>query len=257
MRTSLKIYLGFIIMCMFMISCKKNDPIAELGDTNNEFASQLRVTYNNTKPAIGDTLIVSASSWQRDDKFQKVAIYETLVESFGIDMTLTNGTRVLTTTADESTIMVVDTISNKNVLLEVQAADLDKYWVTSSNNYVVNYSYMVKVKDGKYANDITLIDKISEANFGSLKSILSYSISKSDYLLLFASAPATDFSTSGAYVLSTAGMTNLKQNLTRAKLKTIVKAIKKIASYNLTIDVASVTPTNTTTAATRTFDIKL
>lgn len=237
-----------------MMACKKNDPITELGDTNNEFVSELRVTYNNTALIIGDTLVISASTWQKDDKFKKVDIYETLVESFGIDMTLTKGSAVVTKTTDESTLTVVDTLSINNVLKEVLATDMDQYWVTVTNNYVINQNYIVKVKPGKYANDITLIDKLPAESFDVLKSILAYSISKSDYLLLFPAAPVTDFT---GEKLSSAGMINLRMNLTKAKLVPIVKTIKKIANYTLTIDVASITPTNAATLTTKNFNIKL
>ena len=250
-------YLGFLILCVFIMSCKKNDPIADLGTTNNEFASQLRVTYNNTAPVIGDTLVISASTWQRDDRFQKVDIFETVVEAFGIDMTLTNGTSVLTKTADESTLTVVDSILKKNVLLQVNAVDMDKHWVTASNNYIINYSYILKLKNGRYANNTTLIEALTDEEFDVLKGILSYSIIKSDYQLLFPAAPATHFRTSGTPVLSETGISNLRANLTRSMLKNIVKTIKKVGSYNLTVDVAAVTPTNATTSSTRTFNIKL
>lgn len=257
MMTAVNKYIGFLIVCLFIISCKKNDPISDLGGTNNEFASSLRVTYNNTKPVIGDTLIVSASAWQRDDKFQKVNIYETVVEAFGIKMTLKNGSSVLTKTADESTLTVLDSIAKKNVILEVKAADMDKYWVTATNNYVIPYSYIIKVKDGKYPNDPGMIEKLSDADFNVLKGILAYAINKNDYLLLFPGSPADHFATTGAYVLSQTGMNNLKQNLTKAGLKAAVQSIQKVGNYSLTIDVDAITPTNATTSTTRTFDIAL
>ncbi|TCC83767.1 hypothetical protein EZ444_25990 [Pedobacter hiemivivus] len=243
------------MMCLLIISCKKNDPIGDLGETNNEFATQLRVTYNSTKLVMGDTLVISASTWQRDDKFQKIDIYETVVETFGINMTLKSGTSVLTKTADESTLTVLDSVLNKGVLLEVFAADMDKYWTTASNNYVIRQLYPVKVKVGKYANDVTLIQKLNDADFGVLKSILSFAITKSDYLLLFPTAPAGHFG--GATVLSPTGRENLKQNLTRPMLTAIVQTIKKVGSYNLIIDVAAMTQTNTITASTQKFEINL
>lgn len=257
MKTSVKTYIGFLILGVLIISCKKNDPIGDLGKTNNEFASQLRVTYNSTRPAIGDTLIISASTWQRDDKFQKVDIYETIVETFGINMTLKNGTNILTKTADESTLTVVDSILKKKVMMEVVAADMDQYWVTSSNNYVIRKEYVVELKTGKYANDATLIQGLSDGEFSVIKGLLSYVINKNDYLLLFPGAPATHFTTGGTYILSTIGMANLRENLTRAVLISNIDNIKKVGNYSLTVDVAAITPTNTTTASTRTFDITL
>jgi len=240
-----------------MISCKKNNPIGELGTTNGEFASQLSVTYNNTSPAFGDTLVVSASTWQRDDKFKKVAVYETIVESFGIQVALKNGTSILTKSTDESTLTVVDSIAKKSTVLEVKDSEMDKYWVTSTNNYVIRYSYPVKAKTGKYPNDATLINGLSDADFNVLKGLLSYSITKADYLFLFPSAPSTHFITGGTYVLTATGMSYLKQNLTRAGLISAINTIKKVGNYSLTINVEAITPRNTITSSTRTFDINL
>lgn len=257
MRTSVNIYIGFLMMCLFMISCEKNDPIAELGETNNEFVTQLRVTYNNTKVAFGDTLVISASTWQRDDKFLKVDLYETVVETFGINLTLKNGTIVVTKTADESTLSVVDSILKKSVMLEVNSVDMDKHWVTASNNYVIRHDYLVKQKTGKYANDVSLIQSLSDKDFDVLKGVLAYTINRPDYLSFFPGSPASHFATSGNYTLSAAGIANLKQNLTKAVLIADVLAIKKIGNYSITVDVEAITQTNTITPSTRTFDIAL
>lgn len=257
MKTSINLYIGFLMMCLFIMSCKKNDPISELGNTNNEFVSQLRVTYNNTSLLFGDTLVISASTWQRDDKFQKVDIYETVVETFGVNMVLKGGTTVITKTADESTLSVVDSILKKSLMLEVKAADMDKYWVTVSNNYVINHRYLVKLKPGRYTNDVTLIQNLSDGDFDVLKGILAYGITRNDYLTFFPTAPASDFKTSGTPVLSAAGIANLRQNLTRAMLVNNVLTIKKVGNYGLTVDVEAITPTNAITPSTRTFNIPL
>lgn len=254
MKTSINLYIGFLMMCLFITSCKKNDPIAELGDTNNEFATQLRVSFNNTSVLFGDTLVISASTWQRDDKFQKVDLYETVVETFGINMTLKNGTAIVTKTADESTLSIVDSILKKSVMLEVKAVDMDKYWVTASNNYVIRHPYLVKSKPGRYANDVTLIQNLSDGDFDILKGILAYTISKADYLLLFPGAPNTHFAT-GSYALSAVGIANLRQNLTRPTLINNVLTIKKIGNYNIVIDVEAITQTNVITSSTRPFNI--
>ncbi|RZK80711.1 MAG: hypothetical protein EOO92_07175 [Pedobacter sp.] len=252
----MKRYIGILSLSLLMLmSCKKNDPITKLGSTNNEFASQLRVTYNNTRPAFGDTLVVSASTWQRDDKFQRVTIYETLIETIGFQLSLKNGTSIVTKTADESTLTLVDTLAKKAVAFEVKANDLDKYWVTSSSNYVINYSYKVEPKAGKYAEDASLITAMNDAEFAVLKGLLAYSITKNDYLAIFPAAPANHFTAANA--LTAVGMKNLRDNTTRAMLTVQVNSVKKIGNYNLTIDVNAVTPTNATTATTRTFDITL
>lgn len=254
----MKRYIGILSISLLMLmSCKKNDQITKLGSTNNQFAAQLRVTYNNTRPAFGDTLVVSASTWQRDDKFQRLTIYETLVESVGLQLALKNGTTIVTKAADESTLTLVDTLAKKKVAFEVKASELDKYWVTSTNNYVVNYSYKVEPKVGKYAEDSSIITAMNDAEFAVLKGLLAYSITRNDYTALFPSPPADHFTTGGTYVLTAKGMTNLRDNCTKAMLVAQFNSVKKIGNYNLTIDVNAVTPTNATTATTRTFDITL
>lgn len=245
------------MVVFFVVSCKKNDPIADLGTTNNEYAAQLRVSYNNTKVNFGDTLIVTASTWQRDDRFQKVGIYDNIVESFGIDMTLKQGTHIITKSDDVSTLTVVDSIVRKNVLLEVGSAQMDNYWVTHTNNYVIPYEYEVEHRDGSYPNDPSLITKLNDQEWDILKGLLAYNITKADYLLLFPTATPDHFTNGGTYVLSAKGMANLKAELERDMLVPIVTDLKKVGNYSIVIDVDAVTPTNTKTSSSRTFDIKL
>lgn len=253
----MKRYIYMMSICLLVFaSCKKNDPITELGTTNNEFASQLRVSYSNTAPLFGDTILVTASTWQKEDKFQKVVFYETVVERIGITLTLANGTTLSTKTSDEATLTLIDSISKKSVLLDVPAAELDKYWVTAGNNYVVRKEYKVEPKAGKYTNDVSVIDLLTDEQFSLLKALLGYSITRNDYLALFPGAPVTEVTT-GSPALTAAGRARLQANCTRAMLKAIVNDLKKVGTYSITIDVSAITPTNTVTAATRTFDINL
>lgn len=249
------------ICCLLMVgaatSCKKNDPITELGTTNGEFAATLRVSYNNTRPAFEDTLIVTASVAQRDDRFNKVTFSETVFETFGINLQLLKGTAFKTKEETYATLLVTDTIKSKTAWKDVQRAQLDDYWVTVSNNYVIRAEYKVKQMSGKYANDATLINGLPNNEFAVLKGILAYSITKDDYLSLFPGSPATHFTTSGTYALTALGMENLKMNLTKALLLPIVKSVTKIGLYSVKIDVDAITPTGATTSTTRTFDNNL
>lgn len=257
MGNSMKRYINILSLCLLvLVSCKKNDPISELGTTNNEFASQLRVSYNKTTLLFGDTLVVTASTWQKDDKFQKVSLQETVVEKVGLQLTLTNGTSLTTKTADEATLTLIDSIAKKSVLLEVPAAELDKYWVTAGNNYVIRKEYKVEPKPGKYTDDASIIDLLTDGEFDVLKALLGYSITRNDYLALFPGAPATEVTTSSP-ALTALGRARLQANCTRAMLKAIVSNVKKVGTYSIIIDVSAITPTNTVTAATRTFDINL
>jgi len=259
MKNIIKYILLVVSSCGF-ISCEKNNPITELGTTNDEFSAQLSVSYNNTRPAIGDTVYVTASTWQRDDKFDKVVFYETVFESFGIELKLEKGTVI--NTKDEvlnnntySTLILSDTIKSKAVWNTVEAKDLDNYWVTSSNNYVIRTPYKVERLDGIYPSDNALLTSLSATDFAILKSLLAYNITKDDYLLLFPEAPSTHFTNGGTYLLSSSGMNNLKTSLTSQKLLEITKSVIKKGSYNVTIDVESITPTGAVTASTpRTFE---
>jgi hypothetical protein len=252
----------FLYICGLLVlgaatSCKKNDPITELGTTNGEFAATLRVSYNNTRPAIDDTLIVTASVSQRDDRFDKVVFSETVFETFGIDLQLLKGTAIKTREETFSTLLVTDTIKTKTPWKEVTRAQLDDYWVTVSNNYVIRADYEVKQASGQYPNDVTLVGKLPDNEFAVLKGILAYSITKDDYLSLFPGSPATHFTTSGTYALTALGMENLRTNLTKAALLPIVKSTVKIGLYSVKIDVDAITPTGATTSTTRTFDNNL
>lgn len=251
------LYICSLLVLSVATSCEKNDPITELGTTNGEFAATLRVSYNNTRPAIDDTLIVTASVSQRDDRFDKVVFSETVFETFGIDLQLLKGTAIKTKEETFSTLLVTDTIKTKTAWKEVKRTELDDYWVTVSNNYVIRADYKVQQATGIYPNDATLIGKLPDNEFAILKGILAYSITKDDYLSLFPGSPATHFTTSGTYALTALGMENLRANLTKAALLPIVKSTVKIGLYSVKIDVDAITPTGATTSTTRTFDNNL
>ncbi|TDQ75368.1 hypothetical protein [Sphingobacterium yanglingense] len=247
------IYTLLIGAAFGLSSCEKNDPITDLGDTNGEFSANISVSYSNTKPLIGDSTIVTVQTWQRDDKFDKVEFYQTIFESFGLELRLNKGTSI--DTKDQqinnnpySTLILSDTIKSKEVWNTILAKDLDQYWVTSSNNYVIRAQYKVERIDGKYPSNANLISALSDVDFGVLKSLLAYGITKDDYLTLFPSAPADHFTTGGTYVLTTKGMDNLRDNLTREQLKSIVKSLNKKGTYNVTIDASVKTPTGAVTS---------
>lgn len=257
---NIMIYIALLISAFGFSSCEKNDPILELGTTNGEFSAQLSVSYNNTRPAIGDTVYVTASTWQRDDKFDKIVFYETIFESFGIELKLEKGTGIVT--KDQvvnnntfSTLILTDTVKSKAVWNTVEEDKLDDYWVTASNNYVIRIPYVVERTDGKYPSDKSLLRNLSDTDFAVLKSILAYNITKEDYLLLFPDAPVAHFTNGGTYVLSSVGMTYLRENLTAEKLIAITTSVVKKGTYNVTIDVDAITPTGAKTSSTaRTFE---
>ncbi|WP_437920184.1 hypothetical protein [Sphingobacterium sp. LRF_L2] len=251
----IKYYIASVGTLLLLNSCDKNDPITELGETNGEFSAQLSVSFNNTKPLIGDTVIVTASSWQRDDKIEKIEFQETIVESFGILVSLENGSTIQTKDQEVSgvtfsTLVLNDTIKNKSVWNVVERDELDSYWVTASNNYVVRRNYELKRLDGRYPSNTSLLSTLSVSEFEVLKSILAYAINREDYLLLFPDAPSTHFTNAGAYALTQLGINNLKENLHVNTLLTAVKSVGKKGTYTITIQVDAVTPTGTVTTTT-------
>lgn len=249
-------YICSLLVIGMVVSCKKNDPITELGTTNGEFAGTLRVSYNNTRPAIGDTLVITAAVSQRDDRLDRVVFYETVFETFGMTLQLEKGTSLETRIPikDSSTLMITDTIKVKSIWKEVLRTNLDDYWVTVSNQYVVRGDYKVNKLEGKYPNDMSLINELSDNDFDVLKSLLAYAINRDDYLSLFPGAPATHYTTTG---LTQLGINHLKANLTKAILLPAVKSVIKTGIYSVIIEVDVITPTGATTTATRTFDNNL
>jgi len=255
MNTILR-YILCALLPILVLGCKKNNPITELGSTTNEFSAQLTVSYNNTRPLFGDTVVVTASTWQKDDKIDRVVFFETLYESFGIDLSLPKGTAIKTKdvtlpggTAKFSTLVLSDTLKSRAIWQTVLAQNLDSYWETLTNNYVIRQPYILTPVTGKYPDGTALIHALSETDFGILKSLLAYSILKEDYLALFPDAPAAHFATAGPYVLSAVGISYLKDRLTRDNLIKNVQAISKYGTYSVKIDVDAVTPSGTVTSA--------
>lgn len=252
-------YIYGIVTLLVIVACEKNDPITELGVTNGQYAAQLRVTYNNTRPAIGDTLIITASTWQRDDKYSKVVFYETIFETFGLKFSLENGTVINTKEVEVNditfpTLLITDTVKNKSVLRTIDASEMDSHWVTVSNSYAIREEYIFKKIDGDYPNNSELVDKLTAVEFDIVKSVLAYSITRDDYLALFPDAPSSHFTTGGTYVLTQEGINNLKANLSKAMLLPLISQLEKTGSYSVRIDVDAITPTGATTSTTRTFD---
>lgn len=254
------LYTVLLVTVFWSSSCEKNDPITELGTTNGEFSAQISMSFNNTRPAIGDTVAITVSTWQRDDRFDRIEFHETIFESFGIQLRLEKGTSIDTKdiasgNSTFSTLILTDTIKNMAVWNTVLAKDLDQYWVTVSNNYVIRFEYEVERLDGKYPSDISLISSLSDIDFAILKSILAYNITKEDYLLLFPEAPETHFTNGGTYALTQSGINNLKENLVKENLTPIVSNVAKKGTYNVRIDARVITPTGAVTSATpRTFE---
>lgn len=249
-----------VLMCVAFISCKKNDPISELGDSNGEFFAKLTVSYNTNKPAFGDTVVVTASTWQRDDKIAKVEMIETVVEVFGLNFVLNKGTAINTYDIDNkvSLLVITDSISKGNPWFEIvnNNNQLNQYFVTLSNNYVIRAFYPFVQQEGNYANDVNVIDDLSDGEFDVIKSILAYRISQADYKAIFPTAPASDLS-SGTYALSSGGMDNLRANLTKSLLIQNMASCEKSGTYTAQLVTNVITPSGALTSTNNSFQVML
>lgn len=198
-----------------MLSCKKESPIENIGDAtgNNENRASLRVTLSNRAPALGDSIIITASTWHSSDQIVKVDFIRTVVEKYAVNMELNNTS--LNSWLDEKTpaFLIADSLSKDEVWRSVNAGELNRYYETLSDSYVIRQAYKeFKQKDIKNAE---LINSMPDESFLSLKDLLAKSINVLDYKALFPAAPAGDIS--GA-ALTASGKANLMANLTKQLL---------------------------------------
>jgi hypothetical protein len=224
----MKLYKIFLIaiLAVGLQSCKKESPIEDIGGAtgNNEHMASLRVTLNNRNPALGDSIVVTASTWHIKDQIAKVEFIRTVVEKYAVNMELTNTS--LNSWLDDKTpaFLIADSLYKNEVWKVVTKAELNPYFETLTDSYVIRQSYKeFKQSDVK---DAALINAISNEGFLSLKDHLSRKINVLDYKLLFPTAPAGDIS---GTTLTAAGKLNLMNNLTRELLisKVLKTATKK------------------------------
>lgn len=243
-------------LVVLLVSCKKNDPITELGDSDGEYYPMLRVTYSSNLPNVGDSVVVTASTWQRDDKIAKVEMTETAIEMFGLDFKMKKGTHVLTLDREDKLelLVITDTISNNVPWFEVNNTnnELNKYFVTESNNYIIQVPYVFELKTAKYVDDASVINELNSDEFNVLKSILAYAINQEDYKEIFPSAPSDHYST-GAYALSKLGMDNLKENLTKQMLVNSIVSFKKVGDFSSKITINVITPSGAVKSSSNSF----
>lgn len=223
------------VLAIFMLSCKKESPIEHIGSAtgNNEHMASLRVTLNNRNPLLGDSIVVTASTWHIKDQIAKVEFIRTVVEKYAVNMELNNTS--LNSWLDDKTpaFLIADSVYKNEVWKVINHADLNPYFETLTDSYVIRQSYKeFKQTDVK---DAALINAISDEGFVSLKDHLSRNINVLDYKTLFPTAPTTDVS--GA-TLTAAGKLNLMTNLTRALLiSKVLKTATKKGDLILTLKV--------------------
>lgn len=248
---------SLLLVLSVVTGCKKNDPIADLGDTNGEYVAMLNVSYNINQPSLGDTVIVTASTWQKDDKIASLEMTETVVEKLGIKLKLKHGTDINTLDMEKNvaTLVITDSIlvNNPWYVIKNDNNQLNAFFETITNNYVVRAKYPYERKEGNYPLDNTLVTSLNDADFEVLKSILAYSIIALDYKELYPNAPASHFATNGAYVLSQEGINNLKATLTKQMLAGIIEESNTTGVYNVELATSVYTPTGAVRTVSRNF----
>ena len=214
----MRFYKIFLVagLAITVLSCKKESPIEDLGNAleNNAHRASLRVTLNNRAPAIGDSIVQTASTWHISDKIDKVEFSQTVVEKYAVNLKLNNTT--LNAFVDAVPVfIIVDSLAKDIVYKTItnQNKELDAFFETLSDAYVIRDVY--KGFMPKDIKDAALINALPDEGFASLKNLLSLNINILDYKALFPNAPATDIS---GTALSAAGKANLNANLTRQLL---------------------------------------
>jgi hypothetical protein len=226
-------------LAVSMLACKKEDMVGRLGNsTTGEVVPEVRVTLNTRRPALGDSVVLTTSTWHKSDKITKVEYLATQYDEYGINLSLRN-TILKTYTDSVKNLIVVDTLQSNEPYFSVSAEnkELDKYYVTESNNYVVRGAYkdfaITEIKDAD------LINSLPAEVFELLKTQLAVAIKVADYALLFPTAPNENYTiVSGAKTgISTLGKTYLIENLTADKLNTILLEATKAGSLKTTLTV--------------------
>lgn len=225
-----------------MMACKKESAIENLGSASNSgYNAELRVSLSTRAPALYDTVIVTASTWQKNDKIAKVEFLKTMIEKFGVTLELENTT--IETWDDTAPLLIVtDTASKEEAFRTINNDELNNFFVTASNNYVIRTEFVdFKPFVGTYpANGAELLRQLPNEAFEILKSQLTFYIGVADYEKLFPSAPNDHYTMSGSSRtgISTVGKTYLKSNLTRQNLiDNGLKSITKIGTLTAIVTI--------------------
>gem|GEM_PF-733630 len=251
----LKIFMITGLAVSMLSSCKEDDMFDNLGSSSSgEYQAQLRVTLNTRRPAVGDSVILTANAAHRSDKIKSVEFVATQVEKYGVNIEL-GATTVTTYNAEDGValMIVVDTIVNNVVWKSIDNAGgaLNDYFVASTNNYVVNGVF--KNFEPTELEDEDLIQSLPNEAFEILKNQLAPKITVADYLLLFPTAPNEHFVMSGATktAVSATGKAYLRENLQKDNLISgglvsakkagtiLTKLTVKLTSENQTVSTVS------------------
>ena len=244
-----------------ILSCEKNSPLEELGASDGKFKAQLAVSLSNKTPALGDEIVVTATTSQKNDNIAKVEFMHTLTERFGVYLSLDN--TVINTWDDTDPILVVrDTIVKDEVWKTVangSADALDDYYLTRENNFVIPADYSLFVqRNGKYdLAGVSLLQQLPGEAFEILKSQLAKNIKVAEYVKLFPAAPDENYVLTGTTKtgISSIGKTFLRSNLSRQNLiDNGLKDIHKEGVIRSSVNVRVTTGTGTISEVSNSFE---
>lgn len=198
-----------------ILSCKKESPIKDLGHVGQSDAhkASLRVTLNDRNPSVGSDIIITATTWHISDQIEKVEFYKTAIEKYTVNLELAN-TELNNWKANENAFfLIADTLSKKEIWKSVSKNELNSYFQTVADAYVIRGIYQDFHPVDLHGAD--LINSLTVESFESLKIALSNQIVAADYKILFPNAAPNH--TSGVSVTSE-GKKNLVNSLTKSNL---------------------------------------
>ncbi len=228
-----------VILLTNIVSCKKNTPIADLGKSNENFRPELRVNLSTRTLKVGDTVLITSTTWEKNDKIAKVEYLHKLYENFGINLELQT-TKLETWSAVAPRMVVTDTIANEAWLtFPGDGKKLDDYYVTNSNAYVLAGVYKKFVAaGGKYKMEgADLLRALPEEPYRILVNQLSFVITVAEYFTFFPTAPDSHFIKTGTVKtgISEEGKIYLRENLTKDLF--IAKGFKAVKKQGMDLTI--------------------
>ncbi len=224
-----------------LVSCEKDEPMEWLGKASDAYRPEVRLTVSNRTPELGETVTFTASTWHRNDKITSIELLHKLYEDFGVYFELET-TKLNTWSETDPLMVVTDTIAKNTAWKSVpgEGKSLNDYFVTSTNNYVVQGEYAHFVPEGGAysAEGEELLNQLPAEAYQILLNQLSYAITVAEFSKLFPDAPESSYTMSGTTRtgITPAGRAHLQSNLTKALLiERGFKAIRKVGKLHAVV----------------------
>lgn len=222
-----------LLALVVLSSCEKNEPLTDLESRSGDFIPLVRTGLSNRNPLVGDTVIFTTTTWQKNDEIRVVHALHTLYEDFGLIFQTPNH-EIITNETGNIRLVVTDTMVSKapffttsagvNSNIEEDKTKLDLFFNTVQNAYVVPAQYTrFKAAETNYPLEGDgLLDALKEGDFRTLVSLLAAVVGVTDYTRYFPDAPNAHFTMSGANRtgVSAVGRAYMRENLTKEILKT-------------------------------------